>query len=187
MIVTDPEPNVVAYLKIRKAELVPKSQEELALMPDTADLRQMLGLPKLTAGETSGGAVERSDGEAWLDMQGQEAYEDIQREIGRLDASGDPSQINLAGQLSNTRLDSSSSGAEDCSSPSSEDEIRFAKRGRWFIISTSAITSPNDSAEADIGEQVKSCFDRIKGNLFLTIPRHTNPVLGAASIPCARM
>lgn len=177
----------MAYLKIRKAELVPKSQEELALMPDTADLRQMLGLPKLTAGETSGGAVERSDGEAWLDTQGQEAYEELQGEMGRPDASVHPTQANLAAQVSDMKLDSSSAGAEDCSSLSSEDEISFSKRGRWFTISTSAITSPNDSAEADIGEQVKSCFDRIKGNLFLTIPRHTNPVLGAASIPCARM
>lgn len=176
VIITDPEPNLVAYLKIRKAELVPKSAEELARAPSVRELRRMLGLPR-AADDTDGSddaaeaVITQDDGAACLDAMGKEALEDLAQEEERLakrsrSAERDPAED------AEEALSSLSIKTAGPRSLQAEEELRFAKRGRWFTISTSASSQPtgrqvDPSTEnpVGVGDQVRSCFDRIKGTI----------------------
>ena len=170
VIITDPEPNLVAYLKIRKAELVPKTADEIAAQPHAQQLREMLGLPysSSSAPAPAGEGAGESDGEAWLDAMGQEALEELQSlEIGQRGKLDEVQSVELDLGGLELRAASSSAKAEQSHSnnATATADLRFAKRGRWFTISTSASSASSGSSAGteDVGDQVRSCFDRITG------------------------
>lgn len=100
VVVTDPEPNEVAYLRIHEAELVMKEDQPHGVgeggtpIPNQEALRRILGLPRIptSIAETDSSVStdettvqseleldgkEATNGEAWLDARGAEALEEI--------------------------------------------------------------------------------------------------------------
>jgi hypothetical protein len=134
VIITDPEPYPVAYLKVTRAELVDKPNWA---RPTVADLRKMLGLD------------ERSEGTAGLDELGLEAIEELDmwsqsREKLKTE------QVDLSG------LKLADPSENKIPAPGG---VRFAKRGRWFAASMSS----NTEGTEPIAEELKRCFDAISG------------------------
>lgn len=116
VIITDPEPNVVAYLRIPRAELVPKQGW---MKPSQADLRQMLGLDG------------RIGVESVLDERGMEVLERIGCVKRR--------------RLSPT-LDIEKSFDKLNTDPSEFDQsVNFVQRGRWFSASISISSTPDSN------------------------------------------
>lgn len=172
VIITDPEPNLVAYLKIRRAELVPKTADEIAAQPNAQQLREMLGLPhsSSSASAVAEEGVSESNGEAWLDTVGQEALQELQSmdigqrakldEVRAVERDLGVLELGAGAPASAATQQGHSDGATATA------DVRFAKRGRWFTISTTASSVYSGTSAAgtgNVGDQVRSCFNRITG------------------------
>lgn len=185
VIITDPEPNLVAYLKIRRAELVPKTADETAAQPNAQQLREMLGLPQSSssAPAPAGECASESNGEAWLDTMGLEALEELQSmdkgQRWKLDEVQDVERdlgvLELGAASTSATAQQGHSGDATATA-----DVRFAKRGRWFTISTTASSVSSGTSAAgtgNVGDQVRSCFDRITGGS----KSFTTPTIPASS------
>lgn len=132
IVVSDPEPNLVAYLRIPCAELVPKTGWD---RPSQSDLRAMLGLEDLPGHGIT------------LDDLGMEVLGGIGRvkKRKRADTGGLDKALGGLGM------------ADPVETRGHPEDINFTRRGRWFAIST----SQSVSAGSDIGTQMYQAFDRI--------------------------
>lgn len=162
VIVTDEEPNVVAYQKIHKAELVVKDRYS---RPSREELRGMLGLPS---------EEEEGKGEKWLDNLGREALEDlrgrktVEETLGMLNMRDEPSG-------SSSTDGPSADGASQGSPPASSRDVQWSKRGRWFAASTSA----GPGVGSSIDKQLEYCFDSISCK-FYTLLHKISPLSPAS-------
>ena len=115
VIITDPEPYPVAYLRVASGKLVEK---EGWVRPGVEELRVMLGL---------GG----DDGVEGLDEAGRELLDDLsQSHPGMSTRVGEEEQLDM----SELRL------SEDL-----YEEVRFNKRDKWFAASINGVTRGDES------------------------------------------
>lgn len=134
VVITDPEPYPVAYLRVPGGRLVKK---ENWVRPGQDELRRMLCLDGVEVG---------SEG---LDEAGLELLADL-RTTTLLETN--PSE--------EVNADLAALSIERSSSPGAEAEaVRFNKKGKWFGLSVYGTTRPGES----IGDELKRCFDSISG------------------------
>jgi diphthine-ammonia ligase len=133
VVVTDPEPYPVAYLRVPGGKLVKK---ENWVRPGQEELRRMLGLDGVEVG---------SEG---LDEAGLELLAELRTTI--------PETNTIEG----FNADLAALSIERPSSPGAEAEaVRFNKKGKWFGASVYGATRPGES----IGDELRRCFDSISG------------------------
>jgi diphthine-ammonia ligase len=115
VVITDPEPYPVAYLRVARGKLVEK---EGWVKPGVEELRAMLGL---------GG----DEGVEGLDEAGRELLYDLsQSRSGLRKDVGEEEQLDMSG----LRL-----------SADSNEEVRFNKRDKWFGASINGVTRGDES------------------------------------------
>ncbi|KAL7423571.1 hypothetical protein Q5752_001151 [Cryptotrichosporon argae] len=163
VVVSDPEPHEVAYLRIGGARLELK---EGWVRPDMRKLRRVLGL---TDEGAEGGGESGGNEEAWrvrhaLDDEGREVLDQLQ---------GLPVGPALTGTDSVVVTDEAAGG------PS----VRFGRQGRWFAVSVEGITDGDES----IGDELARCFDEAEtklaaASLSLTQVAHITLLLSSMSL-----
>jgi diphthine-ammonia ligase len=115
VIITDPEPYPVAYLRVASGKLVEK---EGWVRPGVEELRTMLGL---------GG----DDGVEGLDEAGRELLDDLrQSRPGPSTDVGEEEQLDMSGLKLSADLN---------------EEVRFNKRDKWFAASIDGVTKGDES------------------------------------------
>jgi diphthine-ammonia ligase len=115
VVITDPEPYPVAYLRVASGKLVEK---EGWVKPGVEELRAMLGL----------GGDEGAEG---LDEAGRELLDDLsQSRSGLSTRVGEEEQLDISGLtiLEDANVD-----------------VRFNKRDKWFVASINGVTRGNES------------------------------------------
>lgn len=153
VILTDPEPSPVAYLRIDEADLVPK---EGWTRPSVRELRALLGLEDPVRG--------RED----LDEEGLELLDDIgdvQVKAGASDDSNDGQPPRGTNDDESGVIGSISRGGQSGSGGSSgapEGGVRFGRHGQWFAVTAYGHSSEQDDND-DVGQELRRCFDAIKG------------------------
>jgi diphthine-ammonia ligase len=116
VVITDPEPYPVAYLRVAGGRLVKK---EGWARPNVEELREMLGLSE-------------EDGMEGLDEDSRDLLGDLKREV----------EQNLSSRLSGLSVSASTSTTSD---HPQDDEVRFNKREQWFAASVNGITQGDES------------------------------------------
>ncbi|KAL1409041.1 hypothetical protein Q8F55_005865 [Vanrija albida] len=151
VILTDPEPSPVAYLRIDEADLVPK---EGWTRPSVAELRVLLGLADDVPG--------RED----LDEEGLELLDDIGDNVaiqagegasasepqrGTNDESGEVIDNQPRGQGGSDHRDGDGVS------------VRFGRHEQWFAVTATGSTRDGQ----DVGQELTQCFEAIKAQLAL--------------------
>jgi diphthine-ammonia ligase len=115
VVITDPEPYPVAYLRVANGKLVEKEEW---VRPGVEELRTMLGL---------GG----DDGEEGLDEVGRELLDDLrQSRLGPSMKVGEEEQLDMSGLTISEELN---------------EDVRFNKRDKWFAASINGVTRGDES------------------------------------------
>jgi diphthine-ammonia ligase len=115
VVITDPEPYPVAYLRVASGRLVEKGGW---VRPGVEELRAMLGL---------GG----DEGVAGLDEAGRELSDDLsQSRSGLSTRVGEEEQLDMSGLRLSADLN---------------EEVRFNKRDKWFAASINGVTRGDES------------------------------------------
>jgi hypothetical protein len=115
VVITDPEPYPVAYLRVANGKLVEKEEW---VRPGVEELRTMLGL---------GG----DDGEEGLDELGRELLDDLrQSRLGPSMKVGEEEQLDMSGLTISEELN---------------EDVRFNKRDKWFAASINGVTRGDES------------------------------------------
>jgi diphthine-ammonia ligase len=115
VIITDPEPYPVAYLRVASGRL---EEKEGWVKPGVEELRVMLGL---------GG----DEGVEGLDEAGRELLDDLRQSRSGLNTRvGEEEQLDISGLTISDHLN---------------EEVRFNKRDKWFAASINGVTRGNES------------------------------------------
>jgi diphthine-ammonia ligase len=115
VIITDPEPYPVAYLRVASGKLVEK---EGWVTPGVEELRAMLGL---------GG----DEGVEGLDEAGRELLDDLSQSQREMSTNvGEEEQLDMSGLRISHDLN---------------EEVRFNKRDKWFAASINGVTRGDES------------------------------------------
>jgi hypothetical protein len=159
VVITDPEPYPVAYLRVPGGRLVKK---ENWVRPGQDELREMLGL------NTEEGGYEG------LDESGRELLRDLRAEVRENPKSSGNAGLEV--EFSSLTIEADQEG----------ETVRFNKGGQWFGASISGSTRAGES----IGDELRRCFDALKGKPLglppLLISRNTilpRLVIGTTCFP----
>ncbi|ORY30238.1 hypothetical protein BCR39DRAFT_530125 [Naematelia encephala] len=161
VIVTDPEPYPVAYLKVEEAEL----EEKVGwTKPSVEELREMLGFNE----------DERQDG---LDEISRELEEEIGSwsKVVKLDEDDAANSVAVKVNDAVSEMVTSLEALDTNDESRNLDNIRFASRGRWF---TASIDGRSLSDE-NIGDEVTRCFNSLSKLLeshSLSLPLHATHI-----------
>jgi diphthine-ammonia ligase len=140
IIITDPEPYAVAYLRIEEAELVEKPGW---VRPGVADLTRILGLSSVE-GEDSG-----TNGREGLDEQGIEMLEELRGQVSKSEESTIRFPTDEGTEAIESRVTRLALAEGDA--------VRSSKKKRWFAASTDGVSHENES----VGDELRTCFEAI--------------------------